>query len=233
MKRIVFIIFLSLYFSGSLYSSIRGNLSKGNSAFNKEKYDVALEKYKLAETADPNLPETAFNIGDVYFKTGAYEDALKNYEKATYSKDIALQGKAYYNMGNSLFRLGKLPEAIQLYKKALELTPSDTDAKFNIEFAQKKLKENIDKNSKQQDKDSQSQKDKDKDKGKEKDKGKDKENKKNEEKKQQEKDKKEEKKQGMSKEDAQRLLESTGDEKRPKEKANVKVPVFGMPEKDW
>ncbi|MEW6555794.1 MAG: tetratricopeptide repeat protein [Elusimicrobiota bacterium] len=206
-----------LVFSTGLYPSVRSNLGKGNIAFKKEKYDTALEKYKQAETEKPDLPETMFNLGNVYYKTGAYEDALKNYEKATYSKDIKLQAKAYYNIGNTLFRLGKLPEAIQLYKKALELYPDDSDAKFNIEFVQKKLKENIDKKLKQQAK-------------KEDKKTKEQENKKKEE---QDKEKSEDKQQKMSKEDAKRLLESAGEEKRPKEKANVKMPVFGMPEKDW
>lgn len=219
MKWIVIFLILILYICTNLFSSVRTNLSNGNSAFKKEKYDIALEKYKLAETEKPNLPETMFNLGDVYYKTGAYEDALKNYEKATYSKDIELQAKAYYNIGNTLFRLGKLPEAIQLYKKALELKPDDKDAKFNIEFAQKKLKESIDKSIKQslQNKNQQDQQ----------------KEKKQEKQDKQEKKGEEEKKNGMSREDAQRLLKSAGDEKQPKEKAKIKMPVFGMPEKDW
>ncbi|MFH1540875.1 MAG: tetratricopeptide repeat protein [Elusimicrobiota bacterium] len=233
MKRVVICIILIFNFAYFLHASIRDNLSKGNRAYKKENYDVALEKYKVVEANKPNLPEAQFNIGNVYYKTGMYEDALKNYEKTTYSKDIKLQGKAYYNMGNCLFRTKKLPEAIQFYKKAIELNPNDVDAKFNIEFAQKKLKENIDKNSKQseQNKESQDQKDKDK---------KQQEKKKNEETKEQENKKKEEQEKGeedqkqkMSKEDANRIIESTGDEKKPKEKANIKIPLFKMPEKDW
>lgn len=246
MKSVLGCINLWLYvlcFSTFLYSSVRSNLNKGSSAYKKENYDEALQKYLLAETSRPNLPETSFNLGNVYYKTGDYEDALRSYEKATYSKDIELQSKAYYNTGSVLFRMEKLPEAIQFYKKALELNPDDQDAKFNIEFVQKKLKEDIDKKSKQQDEKQNDEKagdkgDKDnKDKKEQKgEKEKDKKDEKNQGEK--DKDKKDEpaekdKKQGMSKEDAARLLESAGDEKRPKEKANMKIPLFKMPEKDW
>lgn len=223
MKKALIIVLFALFFCKVLFSSVRSNLSSGNSAFKKEKYDIALEKYKNAEASKPGLPEAVFNIGNVYYKTGDYEDALKSFEKATYSKDIELQCKAYYNMGNSLFRMGKLPEAILFYKKAIELNSADEDAKFNLEFVQKKIKENMDKNKKQQ---SQQHDEKDK---------KEKQKKQDGQKNQQDenKEKGEEKKQGMSKEDAQRLLNSLGDEKKPKEKAKMKVPIFRMPEKDW
>jgi len=215
---------------GLLFSSARGNIAGGNRAYNRGKYDVALEKYMLALNAAPDSSEPAFNIGDVYYKTGSYEDALKSYQKATYSKDMKLQEMAYYNMGNALFRLSKLTEAIQLYKKALELNPGDKDAKFNLEFAQKKIKENMDKKKEQQrqeKKENQNDRDK-KSSGDKADKDKKQENKeKRDEKKQ------ENKKEGMSKEDAQRLLDSLSDEKKPKQKADVKIPLFRMPEKDW
>lgn len=219
--KFIFLISILIQISNYSYSSVRGNLSKGNSAYKKENYDIALAKYKQAEIKKPNLPETMFNLGNVYYKNGVYEDALKNYEKSTYSKDILLQSKAYYNMGNAMFRLGKLPEAIQLYKKALELNPDDKDAKFNIEFVQKRLKENIDKQLKQTSQNKNQQKQKER------------QEKQKKQEQQNEDKKQEEKKQGMLKEDADRLLESTGGEKRPKEKANIKMPLFRMPEKDW
>ena len=223
--------------TGLLCASARSNLSGGNRAYNREKYDTALEKYTLAGNAAPDSFEPAFNKGDVHYKTGLYQDALKSFEKATYSKDVELQGKAYYNMGNASFRLGKLSEAVQFYKKALELNFLDKDAKFNYEFAQKKIKENADKNKeqkKQEQKQDKNEKQNDKDKkntDNKSDKDKDKENKgKKDENKQ---ENKENKKEGMSKEDAQRLLDALSDEKKPKQKANVKIPLFRMPEKDW
>ena len=43
-------------------------------------------------------------------------------------------------MGNALFRMNKLKESIVAYKKALELDPTDMDAKFNLEFVREQVK---------------------------------------------------------------------------------------------
>ena len=48
---------------------------------------------------------------------------------------------ANYNMGNSLMSSGKYKEAIEAYKQALRQNPDDLDAKYNLEYARKKLKE--------------------------------------------------------------------------------------------
>ncbi|MFH0947777.1 MAG: tetratricopeptide repeat protein [Elusimicrobiota bacterium] len=215
MRKSSLFIFLNLCFISLLYSSARTLISKGNNAYNGEKYDVALENYHLAESKKPGSCEVPFNLGNVYYKTDNYEEAIKNYERTTYSKDIKLQQKSYYNIGNALFRSEKLSEAIQFYKKALELEPDDNDAKFNLEFTQKKMKEKNDKKSKQeQDKKNQKKEDK-------------------KEKKKNDSEKKEEQQKGMSKEDAKRLLNTLPEEKKPKEKSNMKIPLFNMPDKDW
>src|SRR6185436_2984911 len=63
-------------------------------------------------------------------------------EKAITSGDSPLNEKIYFNRGNTFFQMGKYQEAIESYKKALELTPSDKEAKHNLELALKKLQEN-------------------------------------------------------------------------------------------
>jgi Ca-activated chloride channel family protein len=46
-----------------------------------------------------------------------------------------------FNLGNAAYRQGKLEEAIEHYKKALELTPEDQAAKENLAFVQKQLQQ--------------------------------------------------------------------------------------------
>jgi tetratricopeptide (TPR) repeat protein len=45
-----------------------------------------------------------------------------------------------YNLGNSAYRQGRLEEAVELYKRALELDPDDRDAKFNLEFVRDEIR---------------------------------------------------------------------------------------------
>ncbi|MGR3320119.1 MAG: tetratricopeptide repeat protein, partial [Candidatus Anammoxibacter sp.] len=79
----------------------------------------------------------------------AYEKVIKN------TRDVELEAKANFNIGNSLYRQGKLKEALDMYKRTVELTDelvtsnsSETeanklreDAKFNHEFVEKKIEE--------------------------------------------------------------------------------------------
>lgn len=194
------------------YCSVRRKLNEGNKLFHKQKFEEALEKYRDALIDDPESKETHFNLGAGLYKIENYEEAIREFEKATYSKDISLQAKAYYNIGNSLYRLGRLPEAILYYKKTLELNPKDEDAKYNLEFVQKKLKEMVNKQQKSlSQKQEQSQ-------------GKQQEKKGSQDKQQK----------GMSKEDAERILKKfEEDERRAQKNRKVVLPKRITVEQDW
>ena len=116
-----------------LDAGLKGKIDSGNGMFSKGNFEGALSKYQDAQIDDPENPVLHFNCGDALYKTEKYEEAAKEFEKASYSKDIELQAKSYYNIGNSLFKAEKLPEAVQYYQKCLELNPKDNDAKYNLE----------------------------------------------------------------------------------------------------
>ena len=226
-----------------IFAGLKGKVDSGNSLYKKADFEGALSKYQDAQIDEPENPVLHFNSGDARYKMEKYEEAVKEYEKASYSKDIALQAKSYYNIGNSLYKTGKMPEAIQYYQKCLELNPKDKDAKYNIEFVRKKIKEQIDKN-KQEGKESKESKD-----SKEGKKGKENKDKKDQNQQAKEakedKDKKdgkdkqagEEKKDKMSKEDAERILKAINeDEKKAldKKKENqMKNYQWGNVQEDW
>ncbi len=228
---------LTMFLSKSeLFSSVRGSIADGIRYYNKKNYERAMEKYRLAENDDPSSPEVKFNIGNNYYKMGKYQEAIENFEKATYSKDKKLQKNAYYNIGNSLYKTGKLAEAIQYYKKSLDIDQNDEEARYNLELTQRKLKEQMDKNKQKQNKEQKNQEqnksqykkdEQNKDKKDQQDKNK------KEDQKQQEKEQDKEDKSKMSKEDAKRILDAFDSEKKPKQKSDMKIPIFGMPEKDW
>jgi len=147
MCRILVLTFsLLLYlFSGKAdAASLYDTVQKGNQLYNDGKFDEALKTYvdgQIEHAADPNLK---YNIASSHYKNKNYEEAMKGYlDVAATAKDIKLQEKALYGSGNALFRQGKLEEAIEYYRKALELDPNDQDAKHNLEFAREELKRRI------------------------------------------------------------------------------------------
>lgn len=121
----------------------RACVKDGNRLYEEKKYDQALTKYQDALLAEPKNEKIEFNIANSLYMKKKYEDALKAYQKVIGSNDINLEGQTYFNIGNTLYRMGKLPESILAYQQALKLNPNDMDAKYNLEFVRKKLKEQM------------------------------------------------------------------------------------------
>jgi len=123
------------------WGSLWGKTRKGNKLYEKGQYDEALKVYKDAQLESPESPQLHYNIGNALYQKRKFKEAAEEYEKALRSDQPLLQEGAYYNLGNSAYRQGKLTDAIQYYEKVLELKPDDMDAKYNLEFVRKKLKE--------------------------------------------------------------------------------------------
>lgn len=134
-----------MFYSSVVFAQGHKQVKEGNELYSQEKYDEANNKYRDALLENPESPIIHFNIGDVLYKKKNYEEAIKSFDKSTSSDDILLQSKSYYNLGNTLYRMGKLPESIQMYKKALELNPDDEDAKYNLEHVRAKIKNEAEK----------------------------------------------------------------------------------------
>lgn len=121
--------------------AIVGKVKEGNRLYQKGNYEEALKKYTDAQIDRPESPELSFNIADILYKQRKYNEAQQMLEKAIPQSDPQLEAKIYYNIGNCRYRQGDLRGSLDYYKKALELNPNDEDAKYNIEFVEKKIKE--------------------------------------------------------------------------------------------
>lgn len=135
----------------------------GNRLYDRELYDEAMTKYTEVLVDSPNSPYIHFNIGNAAYKKEDYEEAIKSYTKtASTVSDAVLESKAYYNLGNCKYRQGRLKEntnlgeaislyreALDYYKQALDRIPEDTNAKYNHEFVERKMKELLDKQKQQ------------------------------------------------------------------------------------
>jgi Ca-activated chloride channel family protein len=87
---------------------------------------------------DPANPEPQFNLGQALYLEQSFAAAAEAFEKA--AAGIAYpptKSAALYNAGNAYYRQGKLEDAIEKYKEALRLVPSDPHAKHNLELAKK------------------------------------------------------------------------------------------------
>jgi Ca-activated chloride channel homolog len=125
---------------GGMLSSWRGErlYADGEFAASSAAFEQALR-------AD-STPAHAFNAGNALYRMRRYEDAAKRYRLAL-NGTPELRQRGAFNLGNALLRAAEnAPErpellhgSIRAYEEALRLTPSDADAKWNLEVALRRL----------------------------------------------------------------------------------------------
>jgi Ca-activated chloride channel family protein len=139
-------IFLIIIFSSRLYAdSLYSGMQQGDSLYNEEKFDEALNLFVDAQIEAPENIKLKYNIASSHYKMKNYEEAVKGYlDVAAAAQDVKIEETALYNVGNAMYRQGKLQEAVEYYKKAIELDPEDKDAQHNLEFVREEIKKKID-----------------------------------------------------------------------------------------
>jgi len=131
---------------------------KGNQLYRDKKYKEAAASYDAALRQDPASLKGKYNSGNALYNSDQYEQAATQFASvAESSKDKAEKAKAYHNLGNSFMKQRKWQEAVDALKQSLKLNPADEDTRYNLAYAQEKLKQ--DKNNK----DNKDNKDKNKD----------------------------------------------------------------------
>lgn len=149
-------------------------INEGNSLYNERKFIEAQSIYEEALQENPASAEARYNLGlsqvkqvvnpaDTAGKSRSLiESARKNFtEVASLVKTKpGLAAKANFNMGNIEFNSKDFRKAIEYYKQALRIDPSDEKARKNLRIAQKNLQnqnQNQDKNKDQQNKENKDQ----------------------------------------------------------------------------
>lgn len=184
-------------------------IREGNSKYSDGKYSDSEVAYRKAIDKNKTSTDAGFNLGDALYRQKKFEDAGKQFlDNSNLLTDTRKKSNSFYNLGNSLLNGNKIEESIQAYKSSLKLNPANPAAKYNLAYAQDLLQKQ------QQQKDQENKKDqgkKDDQQKKEQDKNQDKNN-----------NKDQQKQQGISKEDAQRLLDAiANDEKNVQEKVKL------------
>ena len=198
LKNFGLILFLLVSISGSAQEeaaqlSLSNNyVFEGNSLVD-ENFIEAEKKYRLGVSAKQNNAAGSYNLGNAYYKSELYDEAMLRHLEAVNNSGSKLEKhKAYHNIGNTLMQQKRCKEAVSAYKNALRNSPSDDESRYNLALAQECAKEQGDGKGEDKDKDRDENKD---------DKENSDENKDNEEKNKDKGGEDEEKKEGDDKED--------------------------------
>jgi Ca-activated chloride channel family protein len=146
-----------------LLSESNDYVFEGNSLVGDD-FVEAEKKYRLAVSTKQNNTVGSFNLGNAYYNSELYDEALlRHLEAAESSSSKPEKHKAYHNIGNILMQQKRCKEAVSAFKNALRNNPSDDESRYNLALAQECAKEQGDGDGDGDDED----KDKDKDENKE------------------------------------------------------------------
>ncbi|MBB6130341.1 tetratricopeptide repeat protein [Mucilaginibacter lappiensis] len=239
MKQYIIVVILVLQASVLFAQQEKKYIRQGNQLYQQQNYKDAENNYRVSIGKQGKTVAGNFNLGDALYKQNKYADAGQQFSKiAAASKNKNVLAKAYHNLGNSMLQSKKLEESVTAYKKSLLNNPENEETRYNLAYAQEKLKQkqkqDKNKNNKNKDKNKDNKDNKDKDK-KDQDKKNDDKNKDNKDKKDDNKDGKDKNDQNknngdqkpdpnnVSKEDAERMLEAlNNDEKQTQDKLKNK-----------
>ncbi|HEX3905556.1 MAG TPA: tetratricopeptide repeat protein [Polyangia bacterium] len=194
----------------------------GNAALKAGKAEEALGHYDAAVKKLPADAGTHFDRGAALYALSRFDEAGQEFLRATEAKDPALKASAFYNLGNAFFKKEKYKDAVSAYTRSLGLRPEDKQAKWNLEIALRKQK---DEEKKQQDQKDQDDKNKKKDDQKKDDKKKDdKKDQKDKNQKDKDQDKKDQKKDKDQKDKDQKDKDQSQKDKQDQQKQNQEQP---------
>ena len=77
---------------------------------------------------------------DTAYKQGKYQQAIIDYQELLKE---GVSPELYYNLGNAYYRSDNLAQAILAYERAAQLSPGNSDIRFNLQFARAKTIDKI------------------------------------------------------------------------------------------
>lgn len=203
----------------------RNFIREGNKMYGEKRYADAEKAYQKALQENESSLIAKFNLATTYLrqanvndttKNGLLEQSMNMLNEVAATADNALASKAYYDLGNIYYNQKNYAASVEYYKNALRKNPDDDKARENLRLAQKQLKDqqgggggnnNDDKQNEKQNQDQNKKKD---------DKGQD-QNKQNPN----DKQAKQPPKNGMTKENAEQILQTMqNEEKNTQDKVN-------------
>ena len=186
-------------------------IRQGNRHFENQELDKSEEAYRKALEKESNSFIAGFNLGDVLYEQENYEEAIKQfYSLSNITDDKEQLAKVFHNLGNTLLKEKQLKQSVEAYKQALRNNPGDMDTKHNLAYAQRLLNQQQQQQQQQQQdqkKDQQNEQDQKKEQD-QSQQGQEQEQDQKKQQQQQQEQQQQQQEQKMSKEDAERILQS-------------------------
>jgi tetratricopeptide (TPR) repeat protein len=146
----------------NLLESKNAEVEQGNAALKAGKADDALAHYDKAIAKLPADAGAHFDRGAALYALSRFDEAGQEFLRATQAPDPKLKADAFLNLGNAFFKKEKFKEAVEAYKRTLALRAGDQSAKWNLEVALAKQKEEEKKKQDQKDQNKDDKKDQNK-----------------------------------------------------------------------
>ena len=163
MKRLILIIIFSIIVNQVFalnYGKVIKN-GKANSKYNEEEFEMSEKLHTENSIQHPDDTNIHFNLGDAYYKTEKYDEAITEY-KNSLRDDRVDKSNAYYNIGNAYFQKQDYIKALENYKNSIIYEPKNIDAKYNYELTKQFLQMQQEQEQEGQGENQESDKDKDK-----------------------------------------------------------------------
>jgi len=126
----------------SVITAIDSSMKKGVSAAPAATLLALLLMLPLGAGAAESYPDSLWKAGVDAYSAGQWAQAAADWTDLTAT---GLRSKElYYNLGNAWFKAGQIAPAILNYERALRLDPSDSDVRYNLEFARAQTQDRID-----------------------------------------------------------------------------------------
>lgn len=139
MKRAVALALLALSASGAGYEW-GGPARSGVRDLKAGRYDEALRELEKGRADFPGASVVPYDEGVAYMAKGQPDSALVRFQEAMKLRGDRPREAAAYNLGNMAMRTKDYEGAVRAYKDALRVSPSDRDAKRNLEEALRQLR---------------------------------------------------------------------------------------------
>lgn len=120
---------------------------QANEQLKEEDYVEAEMSYRKAISKQPSNVVGAYNLGNTYYKSGNFEEALfRHQEAAKEATNKVEKHRAFHNIGNVLMQNKKCQEAVEAYKNALRNDPTDDETRYNLVLAKECAEQQKDQN---------------------------------------------------------------------------------------